>query len=84
MPLVTGSMSEAAAAAVDVPPRGNGSRYRKIKHLGEGQFGMVYSAEDLGDGKTYAVKKIKVGRKEDAVEGEPSPESGGVAARECL
>ncbi|XP_065175216.1 cyclin-dependent kinase 7-like isoform X2 [Sycon ciliatum] len=45
-------------------------RYRKTKFIGEGQFATVYQAEDLHNpGTLVAIKKIKVGQKEDARDG---------------
>lgn len=45
-------------------------RYRKLDVLGEGQFATVYRAEDTeNDDKIVAVKKIKIGRREEARDG---------------
>eukprot|EP00039_Didymoeca_costata_P030040 m.27656 g.27656 ORF g.27656 m.27656 type:complete len:342 (-) comp7917_c0_seq1:35-1060(-) len=38
-----------------------GVRYKKIKHLGDGQFGTVYKAEDQETKNIYAVKRIRLG-----------------------
>jgi hypothetical protein len=34
------------------------SRYKTIKHLGEGQFANVYMAEDFVTGDIVAIKKV--------------------------
>lgn len=45
-------------------------QYRKIDVLGEGQFATVYKAEDTeNDNRIVAVKKIKLGKKEEAQDG---------------
>ncbi|KZS07948.1 Cyclin-dependent kinase 7 [Daphnia magna] len=45
-------------------------RYEKIEFLGEGQFATVYKAKDtLNDNKIVAVKKIKLGSREEARDG---------------
>lgn len=45
-------------------------RYRKIEIIGEGQFATVYKAEDTENGgKIVAVKKIKIGHKDEARDG---------------
>ncbi|CAC5409852.1 cyclin-dependent kinase 7-like [Mytilus californianus] len=44
-------------------------RYEKIDFLGEGQFATVYKAKDLETGNIVAVKKIKVGTREEAADG---------------
>ncbi|XP_062506650.1 cyclin-dependent kinase 7-like [Corticium candelabrum] len=46
------------------------ANYRKIEFLGEGQFATVFKAEDLAhDGRIVAVKKIKMGRRQEASDG---------------
>ncbi|EGD80098.1 CMGC/CDK/CDK7 protein kinase [Salpingoeca rosetta] len=45
------------------------SAYKKIAVLGEGQFGTVFLAEHTDTKERFAVKKIKVGSKQDAEEG---------------
>ncbi|CCD69307.1 Cyclin-dependent kinase 7 [Caenorhabditis elegans] len=44
-------------------------RYDTIKHLGEGQFANVYLAQDLESGECVAIKKIKLGSREEAKDG---------------
>ncbi|XP_076080408.1 cyclin-dependent kinase 7-like isoform X2 [Mytilus galloprovincialis] len=44
-------------------------RYEKLDFLGEGQFATVYKAKDLETGNIVAVKKIKVGTREEAADG---------------
>lgn len=45
-------------------------RYEKVEYLGEGQFAMVYKAKDTqDDDKIVAVKKIKLGSREEARDG---------------
>ncbi len=45
-------------------------RYRKLDVLGEGQFATVYRAEDTeNNNNIVAVKKIKIGHKEEARDG---------------
>jgi len=45
-------------------------RYEKIEFLGEGQFATVYKAKDTQDeNKIVAVKKIKLGSREEARDG---------------
>ena len=45
-------------------------QYRKIDVLGEGQFATVYKAEDTeNNNRIVAVKKIKLGKKEEAQDG---------------
>ncbi|XP_072051090.1 cyclin-dependent kinase 7-like isoform X2 [Amphiura filiformis] len=45
-------------------------RYEKIDFLGEGQFATVYKARDTEDGnKIVAVKKIKLGQRNEAKDG---------------
>jgi len=45
-------------------------RYEKIDFLGEGQFATVYKAKDTQDGnRIVAVKKIKLGTREEARDG---------------
>ncbi|XP_014673021.1 PREDICTED: cyclin-dependent kinase 7-like [Priapulus caudatus] len=49
---------------------GRGKRYEKIKFLGEGQFAQVYKARDVqNDGRIVAVKKIKLGNRQEAKDG---------------
>ncbi|CAL2030858.1 hypothetical protein CAEBREN_18169 [Caenorhabditis brenneri] len=44
-------------------------RYETIRHLGEGQFANVYMAKDLETGEIVAIKKIKLGSREEAKDG---------------
>ncbi|CAB3410832.1 unnamed protein product [Caenorhabditis bovis] len=44
-------------------------RYETIKHLGEGQFANVYLAKDFETGEVVAIKKIKLGSREEAKDG---------------
>ncbi|EFO90526.1 hypothetical protein GCK72_000776 [Caenorhabditis remanei] len=44
-------------------------RYETVKHLGEGQFANVYLAKDLESGEMVAIKKIKLGSREEAKDG---------------
>eukprot|EP00041_Stephanoeca_diplocostata_P000958 m.18069 g.18069 ORF g.18069 m.18069 type:complete len:343 (-) comp11376_c0_seq1:605-1633(-) len=45
-------------------------RYKHVKHLGDGTFGTVYLAHDkLNDDRSVAIKKIKIGRVEEAKDG---------------
>uniref|UniRef100_A0A8R1HU26 Cyclin-dependent kinase 7 n=1 Tax=Caenorhabditis japonica TaxID=281687 RepID=A0A8R1HU26_CAEJA len=44
-------------------------RYETIRHLGEGQFANVYMAKDLESGDVVAIKKIKLGSREEAKDG---------------
>lgn len=44
-------------------------RYEKIDFLGEGQFATVYKARDTENDKIVAVKKIKIGSREEAQDG---------------
>uniref|UniRef100_A0A1I7TF49 Cyclin-dependent kinase 7 n=1 Tax=Caenorhabditis tropicalis TaxID=1561998 RepID=A0A1I7TF49_9PELO len=44
-------------------------RYETIRHLGEGQFANVYMAKDLESGEVVAIKKIKLGSREEAKDG---------------
>ncbi|ULU10760.1 hypothetical protein L5515_000854 [Caenorhabditis briggsae] len=44
-------------------------RYETIRHLGEGQFANVYMAKDLETGEVVAIKKIKLGSREEAKDG---------------
>eukprot|EP00794_Sanderia_malayensis_P010098 gene10098-11129_t len=45
-------------------------RYHKICFLGEGQFATVYKAEDTeNDNNIVAVKKIKLGHRDEAIDG---------------
>ncbi|MCL4139181.1 UNVERIFIED_CONTAM: hypothetical protein GTU68_039377 [Idotea baltica] len=44
-------------------------RYEKIEFLGEGQFATVYKALDIETQKIVAVKKIKLGSREEARDG---------------
>ncbi|CAI2315468.1 unnamed protein product [Caenorhabditis sp. 36 PRJEB53466] len=44
-------------------------RYETIRQLGEGQFAIVYMAKDLESGETVAIKKIKLGSREEAKDG---------------
>lgn len=45
------------------------NKYEKIDFLGEGQFATVYKARDVDTDKIVAVKKIKIGSKEEAQDG---------------
>lgn len=44
-------------------------RYKKIEFLGEGQFATVYKACDVETNTIVAVKKIKIGNKEELKDG---------------
>ncbi|XP_050311741.1 cyclin-dependent kinase 7 [Anthonomus grandis grandis] len=44
-------------------------RYEKIEFLGEGQFATVYKAKDVETDNIVAVKKIKLGTREEAQDG---------------
>ena len=44
-------------------------RYEKIEFLGEGQFATVFKARDTTNNQIVAVKKIKLGSKEDYRDG---------------
>ncbi|KAI1285866.1 Cyclin-dependent kinase 7 [Halotydeus destructor] len=44
-------------------------RYEKIEFLGEGQFATVYKAKDNVTGNIVAVKKIKLGSRQEARDG---------------
>lgn len=44
-------------------------KYEKISFLGEGQFAMVYKARNIETDDIVAVKKIKLGSKEEARDG---------------
>lgn len=45
------------------------NRYEKIDFLGEGQFATVYKARDVETDNIVAVKKIKIGSRQDAQDG---------------
>ncbi|XP_061400055.1 cyclin-dependent kinase 7 [Musca vetustissima] len=45
------------------------TRYEKIAFLGEGQFATVYKARDVLTEQIVAVKKIKIGSREEAQDG---------------
>lgn len=45
------------------------TRYEKIDFLGEGQFATVYKARDIETDAIVAVKKIKIGSREEAADG---------------
>ncbi|XP_050081640.1 cyclin-dependent kinase 7 [Anopheles aquasalis] len=45
------------------------NRYEKIEFLGEGQFATVYKARDTETNEIVAVKKIKIGNREEAADG---------------
>jgi len=45
------------------------TRYEKIDFLGEGQFATVYKARDTETEAIVAVKKIKIGSREEAADG---------------
>ncbi|CRK86959.1 CLUMA_CG000775, isoform A [Clunio marinus] len=44
-------------------------KYEKISFLGEGQFALVYKARNIENEEIVAVKKIKVGSREEARDG---------------
>lgn len=44
-------------------------RYEKIEFLGEGQFATVYKARDVDTENIVAVKKIKIGSRQEAQDG---------------
>lgn len=44
-------------------------RYEKIEFLGEGQFATVYKAKDVETDNIVAVKKIKIGSRQEAQDG---------------
>lgn len=44
-------------------------KYEKISFLGEGQFALVYKARNLETDEIVAVKKIKIGNREEARDG---------------
>lgn len=44
-------------------------RYEKIEFLGEGQFATVYKARDVENDNIVAVKKIKIGSRQEAQDG---------------
>lgn len=45
-------------------------RYEKVEFLGEGQFATVYKAKDThNDNRIVAVKKIKLGTRQEAADG---------------
>ncbi|CAG2122847.1 unnamed protein product, partial [Medioppia subpectinata] len=44
-------------------------RYEKIEFLGEGQFATVYKARDTQTDAIVAVKKIKLGTRDEARDG---------------
>lgn len=44
-------------------------RYEKIEFLGEGQFATVYKARDIETDNIVAVKKIKIGSRQEAQDG---------------
>ncbi|XP_044756314.1 cyclin-dependent kinase 7 [Coccinella septempunctata] len=44
-------------------------KYDKIKFLGEGQFATVFKAKNLQTGSIVAVKKIKIGSKQEVQDG---------------
>lgn len=44
-------------------------RYEKIEFLGEGQFATVYKARDIVKDRIVAVKKIKLGTREETADG---------------
>ncbi|XP_050516011.1 cyclin-dependent kinase 7 isoform X2 [Diabrotica virgifera virgifera] len=44
-------------------------KYEKIKFLGEGQFATVYQARDVDTDNIVAVKKIKIGSRQEAQDG---------------
>ncbi|KAK9877961.1 hypothetical protein WA026_020179 [Henosepilachna vigintioctopunctata] len=44
-------------------------KYEKIEFLGEGQFATVFKARDIDTGDIVAVKKIKIGSRQEAQDG---------------
>eukprot|EP00126_Sphaerothecum_destruens_P005982 Sdes_comp19150_c0_seq2m9907 len=60
-----------SSAAADGFSKANiqASRYEKISFLGEGQFATVFKVRDKVNDTFYAVKKIKLGKIEDARDG---------------
>lgn len=44
-------------------------RYAKLNFIGEGQFAVVYKAKDKETGREVAIKKIKIGNKQEAMDG---------------
>ena len=44
-------------------------KYKKIVHLGEGQFANVYLAKNLENDELFAIKKIKLGNRKEARNG---------------
>uniref|UniRef100_A0AC35UGD6 Cyclin-dependent kinase 7 n=1 Tax=Rhabditophanes sp. KR3021 TaxID=114890 RepID=A0AC35UGD6_9BILA len=44
-------------------------RYEKVRHLGEGQFANVYLAKDTETNELVAIKKIKLGSRDDIRDG---------------
>ncbi|XP_059621424.1 cyclin-dependent kinase 7 [Phlebotomus argentipes] len=45
------------------------NKYEKLDFLGEGQFATVYKARDVDTDRIVAVKKIKIGSREEAQDG---------------
>lgn len=45
------------------------NKYEKLSFLGEGQFALVYKARNLENDDIVAVKKIKIGSREEAQDG---------------
>eukprot|EP01147_Barroeca_monosierra_P010552 gene10552-2677_t len=46
-----------------------GKMYNFLSNLGEGQFGTVFLAEHIETHEKFAIKKIKIGSKQEAAEG---------------
>ena len=42
-------------------------KYRKIKRVGEGAYGVVYEAEDVETGLIYALKKIRLESEDEGI-----------------
>jgi serine/threonine protein kinase len=42
-------------------------KYRKIKRVGEGAYGVVYEAEDVETGLVYALKKIRLESEDEGI-----------------
>ena len=47
----------------------NNGRYEKLSYLGEGQFAVVYLGRDKSDNSLVAMKKIKLGSRDDVRDG---------------
>lgn len=42
-------------------------KYKKIKRVGEGAYGVVYEAEDVETGSRYALKKIRLESEDEGI-----------------